>query len=183
MNQLAPAPEERLYERIAAILDEARSRVARTVNTAMVHAYWLIGREIVEVEQGGKERAGYGDELIRGLAVKLTRRFGKGFSAPNLRNMRQFYLTFPEGSAVPEDLGGPRKGSAVPSNSDEETIRLAVPSKSPLPEDNAQILAARYQMYLPTEEELRAEITREREEAERVLALTQDTTKRSRRGE
>jgi len=48
-----PAPEERLYERIAAILEEARSRVARTVNTAMVHAYWFIGREIVEVEQQG----------------------------------------------------------------------------------------------------------------------------------
>ena len=44
------SPEERLYDRIAATLDEARSRVARTVNTAMVHAYWLVGREIVEVE-------------------------------------------------------------------------------------------------------------------------------------
>ena len=51
MSELREAPEERLYERIAAILDEARSRVARTVNTAMVQAYWLVGREIVEVEQ------------------------------------------------------------------------------------------------------------------------------------
>ena len=50
--------------------------------------------------------------------------------------------------------------------------------KITLPEDNEQILAARYQMYLPTEEELRAEITREREEAERVLALTRDTMNR-----
>lgn len=131
MNDLASTPEEKLYERVAAILDEARSRVARTVNTAMVHAYWLIGREIVEVEQGGKERAAYGDELIRRLAAKLTRRFGKGFSAPNLRNMRQFYLAFPEGSAVPEDLGGPRKGSAVPGISGGTSIRSAVPSKSP----------------------------------------------------
>jgi hypothetical protein len=51
MSELREATEERLYERIAAILDEARSRVARTVNTAMVHAYWLVGREIVEVER------------------------------------------------------------------------------------------------------------------------------------
>jgi DUF1016 N-terminal domain len=52
----------------------------------MVHAYWLIGREIVEVEQQGKERAEYGDELIKHLSVRLAKRFGKGFSAPNLRH-------------------------------------------------------------------------------------------------
>lgn len=53
-RKLTSSPEEHLYDRIAAILDEARSRVARTVNTAMVHACWLIGREIVLVEQGGR---------------------------------------------------------------------------------------------------------------------------------
>jgi hypothetical protein len=90
MSQLAHGPEEHLYERVAAILDDARARVARTVNTAMVHAYWSIGREIVETEQHGKERAGYGEAVIARLATKLTCRFGKGFSAPNLRNMRQF---------------------------------------------------------------------------------------------
>ena len=58
MSHLAHGPEERLYERVAAILDDARARVARTVNTAMVHAYWSIGREIVETEQHGRERAG-----------------------------------------------------------------------------------------------------------------------------
>jgi predicted nuclease of restriction endonuclease-like (RecB) superfamily len=130
MSQLASTPEERLYERIAAILDEARSRVARTVNTAMVHAYWLIGREIVEVEQQGKERAEYGDELIKRLSIRLAERFGKGFSAPNLRNMRQFFLTFPEGSAVPEELGGPRKRSALPGVSSGVEIRSALPSES-----------------------------------------------------
>ena len=72
-----PEKEDRLYGRIALILDEARSRVARTVNTAIVHAYWLVGREIVEVEQGGV-RAGYGDELLRTLAPRLARQFGKG---------------------------------------------------------------------------------------------------------
>jgi predicted nuclease of restriction endonuclease-like (RecB) superfamily len=113
MSHLAPAPEERLYERIATILDEARGRVARTVNTAMVHAYWLIGREIVEVEQQGKERAGYGDELLRKLASKLTKRFGKGFNLTGLKRMRQFYRAFPQGSSLPVERGGPQKGAAA----------------------------------------------------------------------
>ncbi len=104
-DQLARSTDV-LYERIAAILDEARSRVARTVNTAMVHAYWLIGREIVEVEQEGKERAGYGEQLMEGLARRLSKRFGKGFSVRSLRRVRQFYLTFPDGSRLPADLGG-----------------------------------------------------------------------------
>lgn len=117
MNPLAPAPEERLYERIAAILDEARSRVARTVNTAMVHAYWLIGREIVEVEQGGKERAGYGEGLMRRVAARLSTRFGNGFSLASLKRMKQFYLAFPSGSALvaePDRRTG-AKGSTAPS--------------------------------------------------------------------
>jgi hypothetical protein len=40
--------------------------------------YWLIGREIVEVEQQGKERAGYGEQIIQGLAQRLTKQFGAG---------------------------------------------------------------------------------------------------------
>lgn len=113
MSKISPTPEEHLYERIAAILDEARARVARTVNTAMVHAYWLIGREIVEVEQNGAERAGYGDELLKALSAKLRRRFGKGFNLTGLKRMRQFYRAFPEGSALPMDFGAPEKGAAA----------------------------------------------------------------------
>ena len=113
MSDLRVGPEEHLYERVAAILEEARSRVARSVNTAMVHAYWLVGREIVEVEQHGAERAGYGEGLMKNLAIKLTRRFGKGFNTTSLKRMRQFYRAFPEGSALPLELGGPDKGAAV----------------------------------------------------------------------
>jgi len=100
MSELRPAPEEQLYERIALILDEARSRVARTVNTAIVRAYWLVGREIVEVEQQGAERAGYGEGLMKQLAARLARRFGKGFSLASIKRMRQFYLAFPRDSAL-----------------------------------------------------------------------------------
>jgi DUF1016 N-terminal domain len=118
MSELRPAPEEHLYERIASILDEARSRVARTVNTAMVHAYWLIGREIVEVEQQGAERAGYGEGLMKGVAARLSAKFGKGFSLASLKRMKQFYLAFPHGSAL-ADGGG--KGSTALSFSPETT--------------------------------------------------------------
>src|SRR5690606_33005325 len=99
MSELQPAPEEHLYERIAAILDEARSRVARSINTAMVHAYWLIGWELVEVEQHGAERAGYGEGLMKRVATRLSAKFGKGFSLASLKRLKQFYLAFPRGSA------------------------------------------------------------------------------------
>jgi hypothetical protein len=89
--------EDALFARVVEIIEAARGHVSRSVNTAIVQAYWLIGREIVEVEQHGEKRAGYGDEVIERLA--------------------------------------------------------------------------RYQMYLPTEEELRAELAREREAAERALRL------------
>jgi hypothetical protein len=89
--------EEKLYERVAQILEQARGHVARTVNTAMVQAYWLVGREIVDVEQAGERRAGYGDAVIKRLAARLVGPWGKGFSAPNLKRMRQFYLVFPNG--------------------------------------------------------------------------------------
>lgn len=72
MSELQPAPKEHLDERIAAILDESRSRVARSINTAMVHAYWHIGREIVEVERHGAERAGYGEGLMMRMAEGIA---------------------------------------------------------------------------------------------------------------
>ena len=71
----------------------------------MVQAYWLIGRAIVEVEQTGETRAGYGDALIERLAQRLTARFGTGFGARTLRRMRQFYLAFPGGSNLPRGDG------------------------------------------------------------------------------
>jgi predicted nuclease of restriction endonuclease-like (RecB) superfamily len=113
MSKRSAAPEEHLYDRVAAILEEARSHVARSVNTAMVHAYWLIGHEIVEVEQRGQERASYGEQLLDGLARRLSKRFGKGFSVRSLRRIRQFYLTFPEGSRLPAELGGPTREPAA----------------------------------------------------------------------
>ncbi len=113
MNDLTDRNEEALYERVAQIIEAARVQVSRTVNTAMVHANWLIGREIVEVEQAGEARAEYGEEVVKRLAVRLSKRFGKGFSYPSVKRIKQFYLTFPGGSAIPEEVGSYKKGSTA----------------------------------------------------------------------
>jgi predicted nuclease of restriction endonuclease-like (RecB) superfamily len=90
------------------ILEEARAQVVRTVNTEMVRVYWLIGREIVEEEQQGRARAGYGEALIAHLSAQLQARFGKGYTRSNLQYMRQLYLTFPR--LLGADLESPSPG-------------------------------------------------------------------------
>ena len=84
------------YNEIRHILHVARNKAYSAVNTAMVEAYWMIGKRIVEEEQLGEKRAGYGQELIKNLSKELQSEFGKGFSVANLKNFRQFYLTFAE---------------------------------------------------------------------------------------
>jgi hypothetical protein len=81
---------------IKSILEQARSQARSAVNAAMVEAYWLIGQRIVEEEQQGDRRATYGQRLLENLSIALSAEFGKGFSYANLRNFRQFYLTFPD---------------------------------------------------------------------------------------
>ncbi|PQJ26616.1 hypothetical protein BSZ31_12380 [Limnobacter sp. SAORIC-690] len=77
------------------VLDAARHAAARSVNALMTASYWEIGRRIVEAEQQGKRRAGYGEQLIERLSADLTAQFGRGFSRPNLQQMRSFFLTWP----------------------------------------------------------------------------------------
>lgn len=130
MTDINPSHEEHLYTCVVGILEDARSRVSRTVNTAMVHSYWLIGRAIVQVEQQGKKRAEYGEQLMRRLAVRLATRFGRGFSVPNLRNMRQFYLVYPTGSALPEGSARSFNPLELQGILGANPIRSAVPSES-----------------------------------------------------
>lgn len=91
------------YNRISDILSSARKRAYAAVNYSMVLAYWEIGRSVVE-EQGGEERAAYGDKLIEGLSARLTEDFGKGFDTSNLRYMRLFYLAFPIRDSLRHEL-------------------------------------------------------------------------------
>jgi len=85
-------------------LAAARAKAYSAVNFAMVEAYWLIGKQIVEA-QAGNERAEYGTRLLKYLSEQLTRDFGKGFDESNLRLIRQFYLTFPIRDSARHELG------------------------------------------------------------------------------
>ncbi len=93
MNDLTPTAGE-CISRILNILKSSRARALQSVNSVMVSTYWEIGREIVEEEQRGKERAKYGARLIQHLSQRLTEEYGKGYSQRTLREMRQFYLTY-----------------------------------------------------------------------------------------
>lgn len=81
---------------IKSILQNARIKTYTAINVAMVNAYWQMGKRIVDEEQQGKEKATYGEAILKSLSVELTKEFGKGFSYANLRNFRQFYLTYPD---------------------------------------------------------------------------------------
>jgi len=97
MSDLAPASANYsgMHGDIVALLEAARRTAARSVNALMTASYWEIGRRIVEFEQGGQDRAAYGDALIERLAKDLTHRFGRGFSRQNLQQMRVFYQSWP----------------------------------------------------------------------------------------
>ena len=94
---------QNFYNQIRNILLSARNKVYQTANFAMVEAYWNIGKSIIE-EQGGNEKAEYGVGLLKELSKQMTHDFGKGFTVANLKNMRQFYLTFPNGYALRSEL-------------------------------------------------------------------------------
>ncbi len=111
-------PAERpnaLFERVVSILEQARGNVARTVNTSMVLAYWLIGREIVQELQGGEDRADYGKQVLEGLSRRLNECYGKGFSVSNLQNFRKFYLAYHSRIAVAPEIQYPMGTKSVES--------------------------------------------------------------------
>jgi predicted nuclease of restriction endonuclease-like (RecB) superfamily len=104
---------EPLYREIRAVLESARAGAYRAVNSAMVQAYWHIGRLIVEHEQGGKLRAEYGKAVLEQLSCRLTTDFGRGFDARNLRFMRQFFSAFPIRYALRTELVPTAKRNAA----------------------------------------------------------------------
>ncbi|CAL7959124.1 putative nuclease YhcG [Gammaproteobacteria bacterium] len=83
-----------LYKNIAGYVHTARNNVLHTVNTEQVNAYWLIGRDIVEEEQRGSERAEYGAFLLNEISLRLTKEFGKGFGISTLKDARKFYIVY-----------------------------------------------------------------------------------------
>jgi len=103
MDDIVSSVQECLT-RVRDILTQGRQQAWQAVNTAMVQTYWQVGREIVEEEQRGADRAEYGTGLIETLAKQLTSEFGKGFDRSNLWNMRAVYLAFPILDAVRREL-------------------------------------------------------------------------------
>jgi hypothetical protein len=95
-----------LFGRVAAILEQARSNVVRAVNSNMVLAYWMIGREIVQEIQGGEQRAAYGKAVLADLSRKLAARYGGGFSETTLQYFRKFYQIYADRSPqIPRPTG------------------------------------------------------------------------------
>ncbi len=100
MSNIERAQNNDFFNKITKLLQEARKSVVRRINQTMVYTYYEIGRLIVEEEQKGKKRAEYGKQLLKELSERLITEFGKGFSVTNLKQMRQFYLTYSKGQTL-----------------------------------------------------------------------------------
>lgn len=95
---------EKLILDIEKIVINAKENISYSVNHTITETYWTIGKYIVESEQDGKIRAAYGSKMLTMLSRELTLRLGKGYSRPNLNNMRKFYLCYPICQTVSDKL-------------------------------------------------------------------------------
>ncbi|GGF96043.1 MULTISPECIES: DUF1016 N-terminal domain-containing protein [Cysteiniphilum] len=189
------------HQDIKSILERARSKTRSAINSAMVEAYWLIGQRIVEEEQQGDVKAKYGQRLLENLSVELSAIFGKGFSYANLRNFRQFYLTYPDQEicytlcsklswshnrlimrvdnyearnyylkeVISQQWSVRQLERNIKSlsyqrllSSQSAHVQSRQPVKYSVIKESQQLFASKYQRILPTEEELTAEIAREK---------------------
>lgn len=114
---------DEFFAEVADVVEASRRAAARSVNAVMTATYWLVGRRIVDQEQGGRRRAGYGEALLERLSADLSARFGRGFSRQNLQQMRLFFLAYPP-ERICQTLSG--KSDALP------TTRQTLSGKSPL---------------------------------------------------
>ncbi len=123
-TQVKPSKNaQSLPERVIALIEEARRKVASAANVALVYTYYEIGRMIVEDEQGGKERAAYGDKTLAKLSEKLTAKFGKGWSIANLKLMRQFFITYSNSLNTVYPIGTPNgQTTPLPANETIHTV-------------------------------------------------------------
>ena len=122
----------KLFENIRNLLHEARRAVSININTAMVMAYFEIGKMIVEYEQEGAKKAGYVKETLKSLSQKLTAEFGRGYSVDNLELMRKFYIVYSK-SETPSRKSGLQKPQTMSAESDQPDSQIVqiVSVKSP----------------------------------------------------
>jgi len=150
---------EPLFQEIRAVLESARAGAYRAVNTAMVQAYWNVGRLIVEHEQGGRKRATYGEAVLEELSRRLAADFGRGFTATNLRYMRAFYMAFPIQHAVRAESGRRRQRGAIHLESVTGDARIdhAVSDESRMPEFRAELSWTHYRLLVSVEDSVARE--------------------------
>ena len=84
-----------LADKISQEVVRKRRSMAININATIVETYWNVGRYIVEFEQKGNTKAKYGASLLTNLSKILRAKVGRGYSRPNLNNMRKFYLMYP----------------------------------------------------------------------------------------
>lgn len=159
---------------IKALIHTAQANAVRAINHERVMLYWNIGKHIVEEEQQGKERAEYGSYLIQTLANELTRDFGSGFSVRQLKFCRQFYSQFPITNALRSQLNWTQYRLLMRiEDKDKQTYYIEEACKNNwsarqlerqinsqlyerlLSKNNKTILANKYQLYLPSEDQLK----------------------------
>ena len=95
---------EKMISDIEALVNASKNELARSINKVMTITYWSIGKYIVEFEQDGNAKAEYGKNLLSTISKELTLRLGKGYSRPNLNNMRKFYLKYSNCQTVSDKL-------------------------------------------------------------------------------
>lgn len=106
MSDLIPKEPnmDKLISQIESVVSNSKDEIASSINKTIAQTYWMIGRYIVEFEQDGNIKAKYGTKMLTTLAQELTLRLGKGYSRPNLNNMRKFYLVYSNGQTVSDKL-------------------------------------------------------------------------------
>ena len=120
---IIPDSYDNIRAGIVELLKTARTAAARNVNSIMTAVYWDIGRRIVEFEQGGEQRAEYGEQLIEQLSGDLTRQFGRGFGRANLWQMRAFYRAWPEAKIL-QTLSGESTSPVDPNNTEGDSSKV-----------------------------------------------------------
>jgi hypothetical protein len=139
------------FGEISGLIEQARHSAARSVNALMTATYWLIGRRIVEFEQGGEARAEYGVGLLKQLSKDLEARFGRGFSERNLEQMRLFFLEWPISQTVSAKSDAPQIRQTMSAESRLSAKCSTASSKSseePLSEGKVQTVSG---LFRPTQ--------------------------------
>ena len=139
-----------LIHDIKQILNSARQKAYSEINTAMVQAYWLIGKRIVEEEQQGENRAAYGQAVLKTLSDQLIVEFGKGFSVANLQNMRLFYLEYQIQQTLSVKLNDDEQSQKPAKELQDQPIYEEVTNKAEIP--NFILSWSHYQMLIRIED-------------------------------